>query len=213
MKNIIERITDKCQNASGNIYDIYYALYKDFLAKSDTPVSVLQHLLTEVQRYDFEDDQNCKYITLTDIEETKELYFPLLKAYIHSLMLNNLTEEEFYQKLYNTVFQSEIFPQDEKKQAILLCFLSEKIPGIPYFQAMNLLKMTSDEYKEAIQHLKPQIEKAIDILNRSFKSRTEEASQIYEIMSSLKTRSDKIVFLAVYTNIIQNNTKQQLKRT
>ena len=148
-----------------------------------------------------------------NVEETKELYFPLLKAYIHSLMLNNLTEEEFYQKLYNTVFQSEIFPQDEKKQAILLCFLSEETPRIPYFQAMNLLKMTSDEYKEAIQHLKPQIEKAIDILNRSFKSRTEEASQIYEIMSSLKTRSDKIVFLAVYTNIIQNNTKQQLKRT
>lgn len=65
--------------------------------------------------------------------------------------------------------------------------------------------MGSDEYKEAIQRLNPKIQKIINILNRNFKSRTEEASQIYEILSSLENRNDKIVLLSVYTNIIQTN--------
>lgn len=65
--------------------------------------------------------------------------------------------------------------------------------------------MDSDEYKEAIQRLNPKIQKIINVLNRNFKSRTEEASQIYEILSSLENRNDKIVLLSVYTNIIQTN--------
>ena len=129
----------------------------------------------------------------------------MLKSYVHSLVLKNLNEQDFYQKLYDVVFQSDIFPQDEKAQAILLCFLTEKLREIPYFQAVNLLEMDSDEYKEAIQRLNPKIQKIINVLNRNFKSRTEEASQIYEILSSLKNRNDKIVLLSVYTNIIQAN--------
>ena len=65
--------------------------------------------------------------------------------------------------------------------------------------------MDPDEYKETIQRLNPKIQKIINVLNRNFKSRTEEASQIYEILSSLKNRNDKIVLLSVYTNIIQTN--------
>ncbi|NSG82168.1 hypothetical protein HFM85_07170 [Blautia schinkii] len=207
MKNVREMIQIKCSNATGNIYDIYYALYMDFLSESqlDNPASILQELLEEVSRYKFEDDKNYKYIAETDIEETQNHYFSLLSAYIHSLTLDNLNEQDFYSKIYNVVFKSDIFPQDIKSQSILLYFLAEKIPEIPYFQATNLLKMPAEEYKATIQRLNPQIEKIINILNRRFATRTEEASQIYEIISSIEDKKDKIVLLAVYTNIIQRN--------
>lgn len=65
--------------------------------------------------------------------------------------------------------------------------------------------MPAEEYKATIQRLNPQIEKIINILNRRFATRTEEASQIYEIISSIEDKKDKIVLLAVYTNIIQRN--------
>lgn len=205
MNNIINLIHEKCENATGNIYDIYYALYKDYLLGHDNPAFILQKLSEEVQHHEFKDDQNYNYICEEEIEKTGYLYFDLLKSYVHSLVLKNLNEQDFYQKLYSVVFQSDIFPQDEKTQAILLCFLTEKLREIPYFQAVNLLKMDSNEYKEAIQRLNPKIQKIINVLNRNFKSRTEEASQIYEILSSLKNRNDKIVLLSVYTNIIQTN--------
>ena len=209
MKNIENLIHEKCANATGNIYDIYYALYMDFLSEDKTnhPSSVLQKLLEKVSQHEFEDDNNSKYISEEDIEENQHRYLELLSAYIHSIILDNLPESEFYSKIYNVIFQSDLFPQSKKSQAIMLYFLAERIPGIPYFQAVNLLKMPSDEYKAAIQRLNPQIRKIINIYNRRFSTRTEEASQIYEIMDSLTDKNDKIVLLAIYTNIIQQNIR------
>mgnify|MGYP004460023145 FL=1 len=209
MKNIENLIHEKCANATGNIYDIYYALYMDFLSEDKTnhPSSVLQKLLEEVSQHEFEDDNNSKYISEEDIEENQHRYLELLSAYIHSIILDNLPEPEFYSKIYNVIFQSDLFPQSKKSQAIMLYFLAERIPGIPYFQAVNLLKMPPDEYKAAIQRLNPQIRKIINIYNRRFSTRTEEASQIYEIMDSLENKNDKIVLLAIYTNIIQQNIR------
>ena len=209
MKNIENLIHEKCANATGNIYDIYYALYMDFLSEDKTnhPSSVLQKLLEEVSQHEFEDDNNSKYISEEDIEENQHRYLELLSAYIHSIILDNLPESEFYSKIYNVIFQSDLFPQSKKSQAIMLYFLAERIPGIPYFQAVNLLKMPTDEYKAAIQRLNPQIRKIINIYNRRFSTRTEEASQIYEIMDSLENKNDKIVLLAIYTNIIQQNIR------
>ena len=209
MKNIENLIHEKCINATGNIYDIYYALYTDFLSEDKTNdfPSILQKLLEEVSQHEFEDDNNSKYISKEDIEETQHHYLELLSAYVHSIILDNLSESEFYSKLYNIVFQSDLFPQNKISQAIMLYFLAERIPGIPYFQAVNLLKMPTDEYKAAIQRLNPQIRKIINIYNRRFSTRTEEASQIYEIMDSLENKNDKIVLLAIYTNIIQQNIR------
>ena len=73
----------------------------------------------------------------------------------------------------------------------------------------NLLEMSDDEYKKTTQRLKPQIDKILSILKRDFKSRTEAASQIYETISSLEDRNDKIVLLSIYTGMIQNNIQHQ----
>mgnify|MGYP004512439813 CR=1 FL=1 len=210
MENITTIIKDKCTNATGNIYDIYYALYKDcLLAEHEHPATVLQELLEEVQQHNFEDDQNYNFVTKSEINETSYLYFALLKSYVRSLALQNLNEQDFYEQLYKTLFQSVIFPQDEKKQSILLCLLAENLPEIPYFHMDNLLEMSDDEYKKTTQRLKPQIDKILSILKRDFKSRTEAASQIYETISSLEDRNDKIVLLSIYTGMIQNNIQHQ----
>lgn len=209
MENMVKIINSKCEHATGNIYDIYYALYKDCLSQHNHPAAILQKLLEEVQHYKFEDDQNYSFITKSEIDETGYLYFDLLKSYVRSLVLQNLNEQEFYEQLYSILFQSSIFPKDEKKQSILLCYLAEKLPEIPYFHADNLLEMSDNEYKKTLQRLKPQIDKMLSVLKRDFKSRTEAASQIYEILSSLEDRNDKIVFLSVYTGILQNDLEHQ----
>ena len=205
MEDIIKIINSKCEHATGNIYDIYYALYNDCLVAYSQPSIALQKIIEVVQQYQFEDDQNFSFITKAEIDETGYLYFDLLKTYVRSLTLQNLKETEFYEQLYNILFQSSIFPQDEKKQSILLCFLAEKLPEIPYFYADNLLEMSDSDYKKSIQRLNPQINKMFCVLKREFKSRTEAASQIYEIISSLESRDDKIVFLSLYTEIIRND--------
>ena len=70
MNNIINLIHEKCENATGNIYDIYYALYKDCLLGHDNPAFILQKLSEEVQHHEFKDDQNYNYISEAEIEKT-----------------------------------------------------------------------------------------------------------------------------------------------
>lgn len=206
MYNKIQVILDE---ATANIFDIYYILYTECICGQDNPEILLGYILNKVQGRQFEDSGEPINMEYDLIEETKFLYTDLLRECVISLVRKNLSEAEFYENLYKIVFQSAIFPEDKKSQSVLLYLLSEKVPGIPYFQAVNLLQMTAEEYKGIVKRLDPEINRALDVLNRRYKSRTEEASQIYEIFSSIEKREEKIVFLSVYTNIIQESFKEK----
>lgn len=211
MKNVFHKIQAICENATGNIYDIYFTLYRECLMDQCDGGIALQKILSEVQNVEFVDDGDSRCINEADVKEITDLYFDLLRIYVRTLARENLEETEFYKRLYEMVFESGLFPQKETIRGVLLYLLAEKIPEIPYFHATNLLKMTSEDYKEAVQRLRPYIDRAICVLNRHFKSRTEESSQIFEIISSLENREDKIVFLSVFINIIQRNTISSVK--
>lgn len=206
MQNGMEKAAQICRNASGNKYDIYYALYKDCLLEQEQPEGVLGGMLIEVQSCEFEEKGEGTYINTAVVKNVRKRYFDLLKAYVRMIAHENYEEDEFYKKLYWGVFESGIFPAKEKEKAVLLYLLAEEIPEIPYFYATNLLQMSNEEYKEAVQRIKPQIDRAIDVLNRHFATRTEEASQIYEIMSQMDAREDRIVFLSMYTTVIRKNS-------
>lgn len=201
MKNIIDQIKNSCDN----IYDVYFLLYKECIFEEENPSMKLKEIITEMQKQEFVHTKNSLYIDVNYIEEIQDKYYELLKMCVDTLINENVEENEFYKKLYETVFTTGIFTQEEKAQAVYLYLLSEQIPGLPYFQVFNLLKMSDQEYHDTIQRIKPKLERVFDVLNRKFKSRTEEASQIYEIMSEIQSREEKIVFLSVYTNIIHKN--------
>lgn len=46
------------------------------------------------------------------------------------------------------------------------------------------------------------------MLNRGFRNRAEEASQIYDIFSEIDKREEQIVFLAILINIVQRHATQ-----
>jgi hypothetical protein len=209
--DLLKKIDNICERATGNIYDIYYVLYTECILNQDNPSFMLQNILIKTQRQEFNEDGQSEFFKEFDVEEIRASYFDLLQQYVFVIIRENLEESAFYKKLYEGVFKSGIFPQELDIQVILLYFLGEEIRGIPYFQPVNLLEMTGEDYKKAIQCLEPQIERMIDILNRRFKSRTEEASQIYEVISTVENREDKIVLLSVLINIVQRNTIVSMK--
>lgn len=209
MEKLEKKIETIFEEATADVYDVYYTLFTECLKGQENTGALLEKICREAITREFEEHKNGLKIEEKDIKETKRYYYRLLKESVNTLIRQNLDVKEFYEKLYEAVFQSCIFPKDEKIQSILLCFLAEEVSGLPYFQAKNLLEMTTEEYKEVVDRLTPQINQAIDVLNRHFKSRTEEASQIYEILSQIEDREEKIVFLSVYTNIIQNNSQKR----
>ena len=79
---------------------------------------------------------------------------------------------------------------------------------IPYYQVRNALSMSGEEYRSVAKCLRPQIERTIYMLNRGFRNRAEEASQIYDIFSEIDKREEQIVFLAILINIVQRHATQ-----
>lgn len=205
MEKVILKAQKIMENATGNVYDIYFVLFKECILDQEYPEQILHKILEEAQEHEFSDDETPEKVDKEKIKTTRNTYLRLLQEYVLVLTRENMEVAEFYRKLYNGVFKSGIFPEDEETQSILLCLLAEAIVEIPYYQANNMLSMTGAEYKNAVLRLRPQIQKVIYMLNRHFRSRTEEASQIYEVISRMDNREDKIILLSVLIYIIQKN--------
>lgn len=207
MENVVGKITEVCANASGNVYDVFYVLYKECFENQENSEVLLRKIIEKAQQYDFDIEGEPQYIDMSEIDRIENVYYDLLQKYVRTLVLKNFGEEKFYELLYKNIFINDIFPREEKTQAILLYWLAQKTLMLPYFAPQNLVEMTGEEYKETVKHLAPCLNKMINILNRHYLRRTEEASQIYEIMSQIENEKDRVVFLAVLINVIQKQEK------
>lgn len=205
MKEKCKKINDIIDHASGNVYDIYYELYKECIYKQDNPDERLHDILVKVQKRQFDEDEYSELICQDKVLEMHEMYFGLLREYVRMLARQDMGVKEFYQELYEKIFESDLFPKDMASQAILLFFLGEKILELPYHQVKDLIKMSREDYKKTVLKLRPQIDEAIYMFNRHFQTRSEESSQIYRILSEIETREEKVVFLSVVLNLLKRN--------
>lgn len=144
-----------------------------------------------------------------DVLEFRERYLSLTREIVRTIVAENLSEAEFYAKLYSVLYTmtTPIFPNTESSKGSLLFILIRDVPELPYFQPQNLLEMENEDYKQAIDNMMPQLQKAIYMLKRNFRSKTEEASQLWEIANTLESRDDKIVYWAAVIGAIRMQTR------
>ena len=114
--------------------------------------------------------------------------------------------------MYRYVFNGELYPKETSIQSYLLYLLAEKLPGIPYYQTENLLKLSNEEYRVIVDRIHPQIEKAVAMLNRHFKSKTEETSQLYYISQDVASDEERIVYWSVVMSIMRAISKDRAER-
>ena len=129
--------------------------------------------------------------------------YNLIHEIVCVLMRKNDSPEVFYRNLYEQVFASKLFPETDEERAVILGILMEKIPEIPYFQAVNPLKQSNEEYQEALVRVAPQIQQAVHMVSRHFDTRTEETSQLVRIASEIGDESDRIVYWSALIGAIK----------
>ncbi len=208
--SLTEKIYRLLETASGNPLDIHFVLYKDFISQSETPEQVIKLILEYPSEIGNPDDNSPTLVSEDEVLEYQFDYFELVKVTLKNIIDKNLSIEEFYKKLYTNVFKLDLLPQDEKGQAILLYLLSsKKIPGLPYYQATDLLKMDEEHYGQIIDKIKNQISLGVYMLNRNFKSKTEEVSQLWNLASQLESREEQIVFWAIIISIIRKLERRE----
>lgn len=203
------RTKDILENAPGNKYDVYYVLCNECISNSQEPYKTLMEVLKYSKSIGADDGSEPANISTEEIKNAEQKYIDLLNEIVQVIVQDNPTEEEFYKKLYENVFISQLLPQNSKSKAILTKILAEDVMLIPYYQAENLLQMSNEEYRDYLERIKPNVLKALHMLNRNFETLTEIASQLYNILDDIEIREDKIVFISAVLAVIMN--KRQLE--
>lgn len=181
------------ENAQGNTLDICYTLYCEYMLQSENPSEILQHILQCGTPIGTKDAPSAKVSDEVKNRIIKS-YYKLLHEIVRLNMNENDPVDEFYKKLYEQIFISNLFPKEDAERAVILWLLIERIPEIPYYQAVNLLKRSDEDYQKAIRRLIPQLHQAVHMLNRHFDSRTEETSQLVRISSEIQDEADRIIY-------------------
>ncbi len=205
IKNKVDSILN---NAQGNILDICYTLYFEFLKSAEKPAEVLQQIL-EFDNPIGTQDAPAERIGDEQRDQIGIKYFRLLREIVRLIVNENPSSEEFYQALYEQVFTSSLFPQKDEDRAVILWLLVDKIQEVPYYQAIGLLDKSNEEYRDAITRIKPQLKEAIHMLNRNFNSYTEETSQLVRISSEFEEDSDRIVFWSALLSVIRKSYENE----
>lgn len=210
MNNIIfDKVDAILENAQGNTLDICCTLYCEYVSQSENPGAVLQRILQYSDIVGTKDAPSEKVSDEVRNHIGNE-YYTLLHEVVRLIMRENVTIDEFYQKLYVRVFESDLFPSGDVEQAVILWLLMEKIPEVPYFQAVNLLEKSDEEYREDVNRIKPRIIQAIHMLNRHFGSYTEETSQLVRIASEIEDESDRIVYWSALISLLTKDSEKEL---
>ena len=205
MNNTVhDKVSTIINTAEGNTLDICYVLYCEYLSKIDNPAVILQQILQFDSSIGTDDAPSEKIDNALKYSVTKTFY-NLLHETVRVIMRENLPPEQFYQKLYKEVFSSSIFPQTNEARAIILWLLVDRIPEIPYYQAIDLLEKSNEDYREAITRIRPFLKQAVHMLNRHFDSRTEEASQLVRISLEIEDEVDRIVYWSALQSLIKDN--------
>lgn len=207
-----ERISEIINNIEMNILDVYFRLFSECLKDTTNPEQKFRYIIENVQGTTFSDNGESLYISGSIINNYKDQYTRELSEYIRMLSERNYTEDEFYRILYRYVFNGELYPKETAIQSYLLYLLAEKLPGIPYYQTENLLKLSNEEYRMIVGRIHPQIEKAVAMLNRHFESKTEETSQLYYISQNLASDEERIVYWSVVMSIMRAISKDRVEK-
>ena len=202
------KVNDILENAPGNKYDVYYVLSNECLSNAEEPDKILRQILTYSKKIGVEDGSEPTNLSTEEIKAAEQKYIDLINQIVQVLIQDNPSEEDFYKALYENVFFSKLLPQNSKAKAIFIKILSENIRFIPYYQAENLLQMSNEKYRECLEKVKPNVLKALHMLNRNFDTLTEIASQLYNIETDIESRDDKIIFISAILGIIMHRQQE-----
>lgn len=201
-----DRLLKVMTEATGNSLDIYYVIYQEFLLPSERP-SILLKTIFEYPDTIGKDDSPSEKVSPQVESETIRQYQEWLNNTVSLLIESNAPADVFYENLWNSVFCSPTAPKSVEQSAVILKILNEDVPTLPYYQAVNLIPMTNNEFAERLKKLNPRIREAVHMFNRHFAQRTEEVSQIYRLSQDLSPE-DACVYWAIIINILQNGAFQ-----
>ena len=198
-------------NASANATDVYLRLYEDYFVNGDEPDEALRIILEYPREIGDVDDNNPQGITRQEENRITNSLENVINGTVNRIADMNLTQREFYTNLYKSLFESDngVFPQSKEEKAITLKILSENVRAVPYYQVMEIDRISREEFNEEIDNLETHLQEAYYMLNRQFSTTPARAAEIVRIADTIEDRKRRIVFWTVIINSLRNVNEKE----
>lgn len=206
MKTTYDEIQNIIQTWEGHPYDACMEIIQKIKNGSIEPWRGIKETLSNPIRIG-NNDADLYNLPKDDLNRYIYRYQDYIIKLVEALAMKDYEEDTFYKELYTHVFDSDIIPEDEIFQALYLYLLSDRIKLVPYYQTKDALILKEEEYKDVFETIRPQLNMAFHMCSRKFDTKSETASQYWEIASTLLKREEQIVFWAVVMEMEKKNMK------
>lgn len=205
------KLLESLKTATGNSTDVFSQLYNDYFKNTNEKekIEVLRLILEYPFRIGDTEDKNPLTISKEREYELVIKYESIISGVTNRMVDLNLSKEEFYEKLYKTIFASDdaLYPRSEEEQIIVLKYLSEQVPDVPYFKIKRRIQISEEDFDERLEKLRPNIQEALHMFQRKFETTPESAAEIWRIVRDLTDEKDQVVLLTIILNFLQRNVK------
>ena len=202
-KNAERELVQFLQEAKGNVLDIFYDVYEQFLKDSQSPQSLLPIIFEFAGEIGTDEDESLK-VSDTSQEEVEERLWEI-KDIVLKIAKENQAPAVFYTNLWNDIFASSVSSQNSEQCAVLLRMLNEDVPVLPYYQAFDLCRIEDSDFKASLQRVRSRIVESTHMLNRHFEQKTETVSQLCRIANGL-SKEDTYVYWATMISVIEKSS-------
>lgn len=203
IENTERKLVQFLQDAKGNVLDIFYDVYEQFLKDSKSPQSLLPIIFEFPGRIGSDDEKNVKVSDAAQ-DEVKE-HLSEIEDIATKIAEENQAPDIFYANLWKDIFVSSSFSQSSEQCAVLLRILNEAVLLLPYYQAFDLCHMEDSKFKASLERIGLRIVESTHMLNRHFEQKTETASQLCRIAKDL-SQEDTYVYWAAMIGLIEKSS-------
>lgn len=197
------------EHAKGKEIDIAEKVY-DFILQSDDSLQLFKWFLKNVKNIKSTKEQEV------EVRISREEFFSLQQScnkmvvgILDNLLLEYLPEEEFYEALWQRIFQNNLlFSKREQKIYALLRIWKDF--RIPYYEIDAGMKMNSEEYKQIADDKDDEIKKAIFITYSKFEQKTQRSSLFLKILEECESEKEKAVMLGIILSLIERRMQIEI---
>ena len=127
----------------------------------------------------------------------------LLETYINSAIKSRHSENEFYENIWRNIVCNSLFLQPNLHTFALYYILIDK--RIPFFLIDTGLEMKNDEFRKSLKDCQEDVQKIKFILALDFEQKTQEASNLLDIILKEDSYEKKVVLLAKIISELRTN--------
>lgn len=194
--SIIEYLSHVTNESEQDKLNICAWVYSRISESGENASAVLKFFFENADNIESDDSWNAEIVfSESDAREYRKKYGALTDAIFEKLIAENLPEEQFYEKLWESINGLALFDTAKIKAfAIYYIWIDVRIP---YYQLNEGMHMSNQRFAEITNGIRDDITKARFILRTNkFESRTKRASVLLELLDSHASFEERTVLMA-----------------